>query len=100
MPIKPSEKEEEYFARQEMQRRIAEQAKRAQALAEEEKKRLKQLHYMHCPKCGMELHEERMEGVAVDICSTCHGVWLDDGELAKLTEGNKSLFSTVRQLFS
>ena len=100
MPVKPSEQEEEYFAKLEIQRRLQEQAKRAQALAEEEKKRLKELHFMHCPKCGTPLQEELLEGVAVDICPGCHGVWLDDGELAKLTEGGKSLFSFLRGVFS
>jgi len=29
-------------------------------LAEEEKKRLREFHYMRCPKCGMELSEPMM----------------------------------------
>ena len=100
MPVKPSEAEEEYFARQEMQRRLREKAKLDQAMAEEEKKRLKELHFMRCPKCGMQLQEETLNEVAVDICPDCRGIWLDDGELAKLTEGQKGFFSTVRGLFS
>ena len=100
MPVKPSEQEEEYFAKLEIQRRLQEQAKRAKALAEEEKKRLKELHYMHCPKCGTPLQEELLAGTTVDICPGCHGVWLDDGELAKLTEDTKGLFSFLRGVFS
>ena len=68
MPIKPSEKEQEYFAKLEIQRRLQAQAQKTQALAEEEKKRLKELHYLHCPKCGAKLEEAVMEGVTVDIC--------------------------------
>lgn len=100
MPVKPSEAEEEYFAKLEMQRRLQEQAKRSQALAEEEKRRLKELHFMRCPKCGMQLQEELLGGVAVDICPGCRGIWLDDGELAKLAEGQKGFFSALRGLFS
>ena len=100
MPVKPSEQEDEYFARLEIKKRLEQQARRAQELAEAEKKRLKELHYMHCPKCGTSLSEENLEGVAVDVCPACHGIWLDDGELSKLTEGGKSLFGKIRGLFS
>ena len=100
MPVKPSEHEEEYFARQEMKKRLQEQEKKAKALAEEEKKRQKELHYMHCPKCGSSLEEELLEGVTVDICPACHGIWLDDGELDKLKEGSKGFAATLRGLFS
>lgn len=47
MPVQPSDKEEEYFAQLEIKRRLEAQAKKAQALAEEEKKRLQELHFMH-----------------------------------------------------
>ena len=100
MPVKPSEQEEEYFAKLEIQKRLQKQAEQAQALAEEEKKRLRELHYMRCPKCGTPLQEELLAGVAVDICPGCRGVWLDDGELAKLTEDNKGVFSFIRGVFS
>ena len=100
MPFQPSEQEEEYFAKLEMKRRLEEQAKRAQALAEEEKKRLKELHFMHCPKCGSSLNEESLEGVTVDVCPVCHGIWLDDGELVKVIESKKGVLTAIRGLFS
>lgn len=96
---KPSENEQEYFARVEAQKRLEAQVKRAAEKAVEEKQRLKQLHFMHCPKCGTELHAENLEGVAVDICPGCRGIFLDDGELAKLTERPKGLLTKVRRLF-
>jgi len=99
MPVKPSEQEDEYFAKQEIHRRILEQNKLAQAVAVDEQKRRKELHYMHCPKCGADLLEETLEGVAVDICPGCHGVWLDDGELAKLTEEGKGVVKFLRGVF-
>ena len=53
MPIKPTGKEEEYFARIEFERlRKIEEEKQAK-LKKEERERLKELHYMKCPKCGM-----------------------------------------------
>ena len=100
MPVKPSEKEDEYFARLEIQRRLQAQAQKAQALAEEEKKRLKELHYHHCPKCGTKLEEAVMEGVTVDICPGCHGIWLDEGELEKFTAAAKGVFASLREVLS
>lgn len=43
-----------------------------------------------CPDCGGLMDAEMLdledEAVEVDVCMACHGVWLDDGELAKLQE--------------
>jgi len=100
MPGSRSEKEEEYFAQIEIKRRLEAEGKRALAVAEEEKKRLKQLHYMHCPKCGARLAEESLDAVNVDICPVCHGIWLDDGELVKVIEGKKGVLGAIRGLFS
>jgi Zn-finger nucleic acid-binding protein len=36
---------------------------------------------MKCPKCGHDMAEEELEGVRVDRCSFCEGVFLDAGEL-------------------
>ena len=81
---KPSTTEDEYFVREdaEKKRRIAREMKKA--LAAEELKRLKQLHWMHCPKCGMEMHTVRMRGTRdfdVDACFSCGGVFLDKAEI-------------------
>ena len=100
MPFEPRDKEDEYFARLEIKRRLEEQAKRAHSVAKEEKERLKELHFMHCPKCGTRLAEDTLDGVAVDVCPACHGVWLDDGELAKMIESKKGVLAAIRGLFS
>lgn len=89
MPIKPSEKEDEYFYRLEFeQRRKAEEEKSAR-LKEEEKSKLKELHYMHCPKCGQNLIEINYKNIPVDKCSGCDGVWLDAGELEQISNMEK-----------
>lgn len=98
MPIHPSEQEDEYFARLEIRKRLDEQARQAALMAEEEKKRLKELHHLRCPKCGNSLEQTVMDDVAVDICPACHGVWLDDGELAKLTEAKSGVLGSLRRL--
>ena len=57
MPVKPSEKEEEYFARMKFDKRKRIEEEKYKKLKEEEKEKLKKLHYMSCPKCGMEIIE-------------------------------------------
>jgi uncharacterized protein len=40
---------------------------------------------MVCPRCtASELIERDHDGVVVDVCRECRGVWLDRGELEKL----------------
>jgi hypothetical protein len=39
-----------------------------------------------CPKCREPLIVVEFEGVEVDHCLDCHGVWLDTGELELLME--------------
>lgn len=40
---------------------------------------------MNCPRCdGTALDERDRDGVVVDVCRACRGVWLDRGELEKL----------------
>jgi hypothetical protein len=83
---KPSEKEEEYFARQAVERMKKEAGVRQAQMKEDEKMRLKELHYMHCPKCGHPLAELDYKGIKIDRCMNCHGVWLDAGELDQVTQ--------------
>lgn len=40
---------------------------------------------MICPRCEASLMDEiERDGVTVDICRECRGLWLDRGELEKL----------------
>ena len=62
MTWKKSEKEEEYAARMEFERKKKMEAAEYAILAEGEKEKLKQLCHMRCPKCGMELIEVGYRG--------------------------------------
>jgi ribosomal protein L37AE/L43A len=97
MPIKPSQKEEEYYARQEFLRRKQVEERRREVMETQEKIELKELHYLRCPKCGMQLIEIDYKGVAVDKCSSCDGVWLDAGELETISGMEKG---TLEKWFS
>lgn len=96
---KPSEKEEEYFARLEFERRKKEEEERQGEMAEEEKSRLKELHWMHCPKCGMSLIEIEYKGIKVDKCSSCSGIWLDAGELEAIEEKEMGFTARLLSIF-
>lgn len=41
---------------------------------------------MLCPACKVQLTIADRQGVEIDFCPTCRGVWLDRGELDKLIE--------------
>lgn len=38
-----------------------------------------------CPVCQGSMREVSHEGVLIDTCTQCRGVWLDRGELEKLS---------------
>ncbi|GAB4373664.1 MAG: hypothetical protein Kow00128_23360 [Deltaproteobacteria bacterium] len=95
MSRKPSESEEEYFARIEYERRKKAEREKQEKLAADEKERLKKLHYMKCPKCGMDLLEIDYRSIKVDRCSGCEGVWLDPGELESVANLEKGLLGRI-----
>lgn len=41
---------------------------------------------MKCPRCQVDLMISDRQGVEIDFCSQCRGVWLDRGELDKVIE--------------
>jgi len=41
---------------------------------------------MNCPVCNVELKMTERQGVEIDYCTKCRGVWLDRGELDKIIE--------------
>ena len=96
---KPSKAEDEYFARQEVERRKKWAAEQSAKMANEEKDRLKQAHWMKCPKCGMDLQEIELHGVKIDQCSNCGGVFLDAGELDQLGKQEDGVMNKVFSIF-
>jgi len=41
---------------------------------------------MNCPICNIPLNISERQGVEIDYCPKCRGVWLDRGELDKIIE--------------
>jgi len=96
---KPSEREEEYFARVEFERKQKEAQEREAKLKEEERRQRKTLHFMCCPKCGMELIEIEYKGVKIDKCSDCAGVWLDCGEMERILDQEENFLAGMLGIF-
>ena len=97
---KPSRNEDEYFARQDLEKRKKWAQENAAKLAAADRDKLKQAHWMKCPKCGNELHTVDLHGVKIDTCPTCSGTWLDAGELDHLLHPERrDLFHRVMSVF-
>ncbi len=45
---------------------------------------------MQCPQDGQTLAMTTREGIEIDYCPSCRGVWLDRGELDKIIERSAS----------
>jgi Zn-finger nucleic acid-binding protein len=41
---------------------------------------------MNCPTCAVELRIADKQGIEIDYCPKCRGIWLDRGELDKIVE--------------
>lgn len=96
---KPSDSEEEFFAREEAARQQKAAIERARTIAQVEREELKRTHWMHCPKCGMELKTLTYREISIDRCFSCHGTWLDEGELERLTGKEPGLLGKIAAVF-
>lgn len=87
---KPPTAEDEYFAREDRKRIEKLREERHKHEHETSAAKLREEHWMCCPKCGNALEELEHFGLLVDRCTKCHGVWLDAGELDALATKCKS----------
>jgi uncharacterized protein len=80
MTDKPSKNEDEYFARRdaELLRQQRETARKSAVDLE------RKTHYMKCPKCGYDLITGDWDGIQIDQCTHCHGIWCDAGEVEEI----------------
>jgi hypothetical protein len=49
---------------------------------------------MNCPVCNVQLNITERQGVEIDYCPRCRGVWLDRGELDKIIERSDAGFES------
>jgi Zn-finger nucleic acid-binding protein len=54
-----------------------------------------ELHSLECPKCHHGMEESTYEGVTIDRCTNCQGLWFDGDEAWQLKEkaGSEALDS-------
>jgi len=50
-----------------------------------------------CPICQTGLSLSKLQGVEIDYCDTCRGVWLDRGEIDSIMERNGAEAEPARQ---
>ena len=53
---------------------------------------------MQCPRHDRAMRRFAIDGVEVDRCGICGGIWLDAGELAQLVALDKSTKPAIRML--
>lgn len=53
---------------------------------------------MNCPVCNVQLSLSEKQGIEIDYCPKCRGIWLDRGELEKIVERTNSFQSENRPL--
>lgn len=54
---------------------------------------------MKCPTCqDVDLVISERQGVEIDYCPTCRGVWLDRGELDKIIERSASFAASASRV--
>ena len=53
---------------------------------------------MQCPSCDSELKISDRQGVEIDYCPKCRGVWLDRGELDKIIERSAQEIKQIRTM--
>lgn len=52
---------------------------------------------MNCPACNIHLVMSERQGVEIDYCPQCRGVWLDRGELDKIIERSAGMSAPQAQ---
>jgi uncharacterized protein len=52
---------------------------------------------MPCPTDGTQLVMSERQGIEIDYCPSCRGVWLDRGELDKIIERSTAEAAPVHQ---
>ncbi|MFU0505957.1 TFIIB-type zinc ribbon-containing protein [Pseudaminobacter sp. NGMCC 1.201702] len=52
---------------------------------------------MKCPIDGSELVMSERQGIEIDYCPSCRGVWLDRGELDKIIDRSGSEATSYRE---
>jgi hypothetical protein len=94
---RPSSTEGEYIAREESKRKELERIRREQKEAEEAREARR--GWGPCG-CDAKLVEEGFRDILIDRCPACKGVWLDPGELEKITTDDAGVVRDFLNFFA
>jgi RNA polymerase-binding transcription factor DksA len=101
--VKPSQTEEDWFAKEDAEKKRKLAHKVHQDMAVDEARRLRDLHHGHCPGCGQQMHEVKLRAVPVDVCFSCNGVFLQHGEIEafqrQINEGKRGVVAAILNWF-
>jgi Zn-finger nucleic acid-binding protein len=56
--------------------------------------------FLACLKCTSILDKARIEDIEVDLCPSCNGLWLDHGELERMSKKIPSEIDRLRKLLA
>lgn len=96
---KPTNAEEEFFAREEAEKLYKLHKDKLRADNAKEAEEQKKAHWMKCGKCGYDLQTIRWRNVDIEKCFRCGAIVLDDGELEKLAGKEQGFFASFGGLF-
>ena len=66
-----------------------------------EREKLRLAHWLKCPKCGNDMKAESLEGIEIERCSLCGGIFFDHGELETLLmRKTENRFKFYRRMFN
>jgi len=100
---KPSQPEEDYFAKEDAEKKRKLAHKVRHDMADDEAKRLRDLRHGHCPGCGQQMREVTLRGVPVDVCFSCNGIFLQHGDIEafqrQISEGRRGVVAAILNWF-
>ncbi len=97
--MKTSTVEEQHIWELEQAQRLKQLEAAQQASAEAEKRQLKELHWMRCPKCGQSLAVQNYGRVEIDVCPSCRGIWLDANELETILASESGILRSCLRIW-
>ncbi len=93
------DQEERYFHEKDLEQLKRKRDELNRTRAERATQDAKGKYWMKCPKCGADMQEIEMDGILVDKCSGCEGIYFDRGELELMIEAHRGGLSRLKKLF-
>lgn len=97
--IKPSEAEDEYFAKLDVEKKKKIAQKKHSTLQRQEIEDLKKTHRMRCAECGMELQTIVFKGFSIHKCFQCGGAFLSKEAFSRLCGEDTHFLEKILKIF-